>query len=86
MLVFVGLQKAFDTVNHISKSEYYGFCGPINSGLKSYLYNRKQIVTGNGYESEIKLLKHGVPTGKRTDWPTFISTLYKSSEYINIKF
>ena len=54
--VFVDLEKAFGTVNRnilLSKLEYYGMRGPINTWLKSYLYNRKQIVTINGYESEI---------------------------------
>ena len=64
--VFVDLQKAFDTVNHnilLSKLKYYGIRGPINSWFKSYLYNRKQIVTINGYKSEIKVLNHSVPQG-----------------------
>ena len=62
--VFVDLQRAFDTVIHnilLSKLEYYGTRGPINSWFN--LYNRKQIVTINGNESEIKLLKQDVPQG-----------------------
>ena len=64
--VFVDLQKAFDTVNHkilLSKLEYYGIRGSINAWFKSYLYKRRQKVTINGFESEIKLLNHGVPQG-----------------------
>ena len=64
--VFVDLQKPFDTVNHkilLSKLEYYGTRGSINAWFKSYLYKRRQIVTINGFESEIKLLNHDVPQG-----------------------
>ena len=65
--VFVDLQKVFGTVNHkillLSKLEYYGIRGPINGWFKSYLYNRKQSVIINGYESETKIINHGVPQG-----------------------
>ena len=64
--VFVDLQKAFDTVNHeilLNKLHHYGFRGCINDWFRSYLNERKQRVTINGFESEIKLIKHGVPQG-----------------------
>ena len=64
--VFVGLQKAFDTVNHtilLNKLEYYGIRGLIKGWFKSCLHKRKQSVIVNGYESEIQLLNHGVPQG-----------------------
>jgi len=62
----VDLQKAFDTVNHeilLCKLNYYGFRGIINDWFRSYLYERKQKVCINGYESETKTLQHGVPQG-----------------------
>ncbi len=64
--IFVDLQKAFDTVNHdilLKKLNYYGIRGCMNDWFKSYLQNRKQIVSINGYESDINTIKHGVPQG-----------------------
>ena len=64
--IFVDLQKAFDTVNNeilLQKLNYYGIRGTINNWFRSYLLNRKQIVSINGFESDTKILKHGVPQG-----------------------
>ena len=52
--VFVDLEKAFDTVDHnilCDKLQYYGLRGKINNLLKSYLSNRKQYVSINGFDS-----------------------------------
>ena len=64
--IFVDLQKAFDTVNHdilLNKLHHYGICGKMNEWFKSYLQGRKQIVTINGSDSELRELNHGVPQG-----------------------
>ncbi len=64
--VFVDLEKAFDTVNHnilCEKLNYYGLRGNINNLIQSYLVNRKQYVSINGFDSEIKNLNTGVPQG-----------------------
>ena len=64
--VFIDLQKAFDTVNHkilVNKLEYYGIRGLCNKWFKSYLSNRKQYVSIDGFKSEIQEIKHGVPQG-----------------------
>ena len=64
--VFVDLEKAFDTVNHkilCEKLNYYGLRGNVNKLLQSYLANRSQYVTINGFNSEIKNLNCGVPQG-----------------------
>ena len=61
-----GPSKAFDTVNHeilIEKLQYYGIRGITNNWFRSYLTNRKQYVSINGYDSGVKLLHHGVPQG-----------------------
>ena len=48
----VGLQKAFNTIDHQilrPTLNHYGICGVSNDWLKSYLSNRNQYVCINGY-------------------------------------
>jgi ribulose bisphosphate carboxylase small subunit len=55
--IFVDLEKAFDTVHHdilCEKIKAYGLRGNINNLLKSYLTERKQYVSINGYDSDVK--------------------------------
>ena len=62
--VFLDLKKAFDTVNHdilMKKLECYGIRGKLFNWLKSYLENRNQYVHYNGYDSDKKVVTHGVP-------------------------
>ena len=64
--IFVDLEKAFDTVHHdilCDKIKVYGLRGNINKLLRSYLSNRKQYVSINGHDSEIKNVTCGVPQG-----------------------
>ena len=64
--IFVDLEKAFDTVHHdilCEKLKFYGLRGNVNKLIKSYLSNRKQFVSINGYDSEIKDVTCGVPQG-----------------------
>ena len=64
--IFVDLEKAFDTVHHdilCEKLEFYGLRGNVNKLIKSYLSNRKQFVSINGYDSEVKDVTCGVPQG-----------------------
>ena len=64
--VFIDLEKAFDTVHHnilCDKLKYYGLRGKVNDLLKSYLSNRKQFVTINGFDSDLKNIDCGVPQG-----------------------
>ena len=54
--VFVDLEKAFDTVNHkilCEKLDYYRLRGNVNKLIQSYLANRKQYVSINGFESNL---------------------------------
>ena len=60
--VFIDSQKAFDTVDHtilVSKLEYYGVRGIAKSWFSSYLQDRKQFVTLNGFKSSLIINKFG---------------------------
>ena len=60
------IKKAFDTVDHdilLSKLEHYGIRGLANNWFKSYLTNRNQYVSINGFDSALKEMKYGVPQG-----------------------
>ena len=64
--VFIDLQKAFDTVDHnilLAKLDHYGVRGKSNEWFKSYLSNRQQCVTINGFVSDEAKMNYGVPQG-----------------------
>ena len=64
--VFIDLQKAFDTVNHdilCEKLAYYGFRGNCQLLIRSFLSNRQQFVSINGFDSSKLDIKCGVPQG-----------------------
>ena len=64
--IFLDLQKAFDVVNHeilLDKLSLYGMSQVTLRWFRSYLYNRKQKVTANGYYSDFKNIISGVPQG-----------------------
>ena len=60
------LQKSFDTVDHqilLAKLSHYGIRGVSNDWFKSYLSNRSQYVSINGYKSGLAAINCGVPQG-----------------------
>ena len=62
--VFVDSQKAFDNVDHevlLAKLNQYGICGVSNDWFKSYLSNRNQHVSVNGYDSGLAAIKCDIP-------------------------
>ena len=64
--IFVDLQKAFDTVDHqilLTKLNHYGIRGVSNDWFKSYLSNRNQYVSINGFDSGLAAINCGVPQG-----------------------
>ena len=64
--VFVDLQKAFDTADHqilLAKLNHHGICGVSNDWFKSYLSNRSQNVSINGYDSGLAAINFSVPQG-----------------------
>ena len=61
--VFADLQKAFDTVDHqilLAKLNHYGIRGISNDWFKSYLPNRNQCVSINGFDSGFTTINFGV--------------------------
>ena len=64
--IFVDLQKAFDTVDHsilLSKLCHYRIHGLAYQLFESYLANRKQFASINGFESSTSSITCGVPQG-----------------------
>ena len=65
-LVFIDLEKAFDTVDHVivsKKLEYYGIQQCDLAWFSSYLSNRKQFSRVNGVNSSVEDIIVGVPQG-----------------------
>ena len=66
-LIFLDLQKSFDTVNHsilLSKLDHYGIHGPTNRLVESFL-DRKQYFCLSGCKSDLKSIKYGVTQGSK---------------------
>ena len=47
----------------LTKSDHYGLHGVANDWFRSYQSNRQQFVSTGGVESEMKIMKYGVPKG-----------------------
>ena len=65
-LALLDLAKAFDTVNHnilLKKLDHYGIRGIANDFFRSYLTNRRQIVSINNSNSSLKFINIGVLQG-----------------------
>ena len=62
---FFDLQKDFDTICHniLKKLDHYGITGISNKQFESYLTDRKQSVSINGFNSDISAVIFGVPQG-----------------------
>ena len=64
--LFVDLSRAFDTVNHnilLEKLKAYGIQSENKKRFRSCLSNRKQFILYNGFKTEMRTFKCGVPQG-----------------------
>lgn len=64
--IYTDFSSAFDKVSHsllLSKLESYGIYGNLLNWFQSYLFQRPQMVSVKGYDSEIYFAKSGVPQG-----------------------
>ena len=64
--IFIDLEKAFDTLSHnilLDKLNHYGIRNIANDWFRSYLSKRTQFVSINGFNSDYKTAKYGVPQG-----------------------
>ena len=62
--IFVDFQKAFDTADHVIFTQmlnYYGVRGNANIWFSSYLKNRTQFVTIDGFKSDLKETNCDIP-------------------------
>ena len=85
--IFVDLHKAFDTVDHsilLSKFCHYGIRGLTNKWFESYLANRKQFVSINGFVSSTSSMASSVPQGSVLGPLLFL--LYINDLHVAIKW
>ena len=63
--IFIDLRKHL-TLSHdilLEKLDHYGIRGILNDWFRSYLSNRSQFVPINGFNTDNKNIKYGVPQG-----------------------
>ena len=64
--IFIDLSKAFDTVDHnilLKKLDMYGIKGKNLKWFHSYLTNRKQFIKCRDQNTDLDVLRCGVPQG-----------------------
>ena len=66
LVEYLLISKRIDTVHHdilIQKVNHYGIRGVANNWFSSYLQNRLQYVSINGFNSKLEHIHCGVPQG-----------------------
>ena len=84
-VVFLGIKKAFDTVDHgvlLQKLAYYGIKDNSLKLIESYLKDRMQCCSVNGELSSIKRIVCGVPQGSILGPLLFILYMNDLPEYV----
>ena len=76
--MFIGLKKAFDTIDHgrlLSKLPCYGIRNRELAWFEDYLFGRRQFVTFKSVNCEWQTVLTGVPHGVSA-WPSALHTTY----------
>ena len=88
--IFVDFSKAFDTVDHnilLQKLSHYGIRGLSNKWFESYLTGRKQFVSIENIDSQLKDVIYGVPQGSVLGpllFLIYINDLHKAIKYSTV--
>ena len=73
--IFINLEKSFGTVSHdilLEKLDHYGNEGISNDWFRSYLNDRSQLFSINGFNFDYQTIKYGVPQSSVLDHLLFI--------------
>ena len=86
IVLLYDLSSAFDTVSHqilIEKLTLYGFDNLANDWTKSFLEDRKQMVTVNGKLSSAQKINIGTPQGSRLSPLLFLILMADLDMWVN---
>ena len=87
--IFIDLSKAFDTVNHhllLQKLELYGIKYNNLKWFQSYLSNRKQFIKFNNKNTNLEIIRCGIPQGSILGpllFLIFVNDLQKSTKFLD---